>query len=240
MKVVHCPCGVDVSGETDDALVENVEAHISADHPDLVGQVLAGADSGDGPRALTTYAPPPRRARAPGLLMAVVVFAVASGCGSTTTVTETMTRTVTDAGTEPTGLGPPGERVEFGHIGSLTRTGDHYEMRFDPALILSGETANTAAAEDGVVAPGEPVPNDNYVVDESPRTYTYLVADDVKVTLLVRGSPEKWGPTPVMLAELVRIIDGTSDLELFEPLDTGVWITIDVDTVRSVYQQYRP
>ena len=31
MKVVHCPCGTDVSGETDDALVENVQAHIAAD-----------------------------------------------------------------------------------------------------------------------------------------------------------------------------------------------------------------
>ena len=38
MKVVHCPCGVDVAGETDDALVENVEAHIAADHPEQVGQ----------------------------------------------------------------------------------------------------------------------------------------------------------------------------------------------------------
>lgn len=37
MKVVHCPCGQDVEGETEDELVENVEAHISADHPDLVG-----------------------------------------------------------------------------------------------------------------------------------------------------------------------------------------------------------
>lgn len=172
------------------------------------------------------------------LVAGVVVAVVVAGCGSTTTVTETTTVTVSN--TESTGLGPPGNRVEFGHIRALTRVGDHYEMRFDPALILSGEAANKAAAEDGVVAPGEPVPNDNYVVDESRRAYTYLVAGDVKVTLLVRTSPEKWGPTPVELADLVKILDGTSDLELFEPLDTGVWITIDVDTVRGVYQQYRP
>jgi hypothetical protein len=38
VKVVHCPCGKDVEGATDDDLVENVEAHISADHPDLVGK----------------------------------------------------------------------------------------------------------------------------------------------------------------------------------------------------------
>lgn len=36
--VVHCPCGTDVEAETDDALVENVEAHIAADHPDMVGK----------------------------------------------------------------------------------------------------------------------------------------------------------------------------------------------------------
>jgi hypothetical protein len=37
MKVVHCPCGTDVEGATDDTLVENVEAHIAADHPEMVG-----------------------------------------------------------------------------------------------------------------------------------------------------------------------------------------------------------
>jgi hypothetical protein len=176
------------------------------------------------------------------LLATAATLALVSGCGSTTTVTETttVTRTVTASGTEPSGLGPPRERVEFGHIRSLKRAGDRYVMRFDPALLLSGVTANTAAAGDGAVAPGEPVPNDNYVVDESSRAYTYLVANDVKVTLLVRSSPEKWGPTRVTLAQLVKIIDGTSDLTLFEPLDTGVWITIDVDTVRSIYHQYKP
>ena len=38
MKVVHCQCGTDVEGESDDQLVANVEAHISADHPDMVGK----------------------------------------------------------------------------------------------------------------------------------------------------------------------------------------------------------
>jgi predicted small metal-binding protein len=37
MKVVHCPCGTDVSGETDDELVEKVQAHVEQDHPDAVG-----------------------------------------------------------------------------------------------------------------------------------------------------------------------------------------------------------
>ncbi len=176
------------------------------------------------------------------VLAGVAVAVVVSGCATTKTVNETttVTQTTTVSAAEPTGLGSPATRVEFGHARSLKRVSGRYEMRFDPALILSGETANKAAEADGAVEPGEPVPNDNYVVDESPRAYTYLVADDAKVTLLVRSSPEKWGPTPVTVAQLARVVDGTSDLDLFEPLDTGVWITIDVDTIRSVYHQYKP
>jgi len=35
MKVVHCPCGKNVEGETDDQLVRNVEKHIETDHPEM-------------------------------------------------------------------------------------------------------------------------------------------------------------------------------------------------------------
>jgi hypothetical protein len=37
MKVVHCPCGENVEGETDDAVVANVESHLVEKHPDLAG-----------------------------------------------------------------------------------------------------------------------------------------------------------------------------------------------------------
>jgi hypothetical protein len=38
VKVVHCPCGKDVQGETDDQLVEAVEAHVASDHPEMAGK----------------------------------------------------------------------------------------------------------------------------------------------------------------------------------------------------------
>ena len=38
-KVVHCECGTDVQGETDDELVSNVEEHVQAHHPEMVGQM---------------------------------------------------------------------------------------------------------------------------------------------------------------------------------------------------------
>ena len=164
-------------------------------------------------------------------------FAVV-GCGETKTVTETVTRTVTVDEAAKHGVGPPGERVEFGYVKSLERKGTGYELRFDPAWFLSGETANVAAAEDGVVKPGEPVPNDNYVVDEGHRLLTYEVPADAKVTVL-RDSPTG---KPITVAQLADLVAGRSPLPrgLFEPLTTGFWIDVDIDTVCALDQQYRP
>ena len=36
-KVVHCECGTDVKGESEDELVDRVEAHIADSHPEMVG-----------------------------------------------------------------------------------------------------------------------------------------------------------------------------------------------------------
>jgi predicted small metal-binding protein len=39
MKVVHCQCGTDVQGASDDELVQNVEQHINESHPDMAGKM---------------------------------------------------------------------------------------------------------------------------------------------------------------------------------------------------------
>ena len=129
----------------------------------------------------------------------------------------------------------------FGHVHSVTRTDGGYELRLDPAWFTSGVTANRAAAEDGVVEPGEPVPNDNYRVEEGHRLLTYLLPADANVTVLTRqGDPASFGSTPITVAELTELVDGKSPVELFEPLDTGVWIRVDGDTVCTLDQQYQP
>jgi hypothetical protein len=110
-------------------------------------------------------------------------------------------------------------------------------MRFDPAWFLSGTTANAAAARDGAVESGQAVPNDNYVVDEGHRRLTYLVPADARVTVLT--NPGHITATPITVAQLARIVKGRSHLKLFEPIATGFWIAISVDTVHSLDQQYR-
>ncbi len=166
----------------------------------------------------------------PAVCLAAVLV-LAAGCGGTKSVT----RTVTVDSSAKQGVGAPLEHVEFGYIKSLEQKGADYELKFDPAWFLSGETANKAAAEDGAVPPGEPVPNDNYVVDEGHRLLTYRVAPDARVTVLVDG-PES---EPITVAELARIVNGNHK-PLWEPIETGFWIRYRIDTVHSLDQQYRP
>ena len=168
-------------------------------------------------------------------LLGVAVCALfSSGCG---TKTVTRTRTVTVTATGKVGAGPPGRHVEFGYIKALTRDGQRYRMRFDPAWMLSGETANVAAAHDGAVEPGEPVPNDNYVIDEGKRLLTYFVSPDARVTVLKSG-PDG---SRVSVAALARLVSGRgAPFKPWEPLTTGFWIVVNIDTVRALDQQYRP
>jgi hypothetical protein len=169
-----------------------------------------------------------------GFALVFIALLLATGCGDTKTVTQTVT---VDEGAKP-GVGAPLDLVEFGYIKSLTRKGSGYQLRFDPAWHLVGETANVAAAEDGAIPPGEPVPNDSYVVDEGHRLLTYKVPPNARVTVL-KDSPQGKPATVEQLAQLVAGKNPFSE-ELFEPLKTGFWIRVHIDTVRSLDQQYHP
>jgi hypothetical protein len=180
-----------------------------------------------------------------GLIAAVV----ATACGGTKIVTVTapgQTVTVTAPAktvrAEPatSGFGAPKLIFQFGYIASLTRAGAGFELRFDPAWFLSGDTANIAAAQDGAVEPGEPVPNDNYIVDEGHRLLTYLVPANAHVAILThRADNGQVAATPITVTQLAQIVHANSDLKLFEPITTGFWITVNIDTVHSLDQEYR-
>jgi hypothetical protein len=158
--------------------------------------------------------------------VAAVVFAVLDVAGEPAVSTVAVT--------------PCGDRI-FGHVKSLARRPRGFEMRFDPAWFTSGLTANTAAAEDGVVEKGEPVPNDNYRIEEGHRLLTYRVAPSASVKVLTRhGDPGRFGATPITTAQLAQLIAGKEPVKLFEPLDSGVWISVHGDTVCAIDQQYQP
>jgi hypothetical protein len=164
-------------------------------------------------------------------LAAISALLVATGCGSTTTVT----RTVTVSPTAKNGVGPPREVVEYGYIKSLKRKGSTFELRFDPAWLLTGKTANQAALED---TGSSDVPNDNYVVNESTRAYTFFVSPSAHVTVLKEGV----NGSPITVDQLAQLANGGNPFPkpLFEPISTGFWISIRNDTVGSLEQQYHP
>ena len=141
---------------------------------------------------------------------------------------------------EATLAGPPPLQTQYGHIKSLVRRGSRYELRFDPSFWLGGVTAKRAAAEDGVIAPGEPVPNDYYIRDESRRLLTYLVPASARVTVVTNPAT---GPrsTAISVSELAQIVKGKNPKHrpIYGPT-LGFWIRFATDTVRSLDQQYQP
>jgi hypothetical protein len=167
----------------------------------------------------------------------VLLVFLAAGCGgSRTVVTTTVSRSAS-------GVSAPGDQRIYGTIKSLHRAGRRYELQIDPAWFTSGVTANVAQAHDQgtVCRPSTcpPVANDNYVIDEGHRLLTYFIGADVHGTVLGKD-PTGFRSTTITAAQLARLVAGDSSLRLFEPLSTGVWILVHVDTVKTFAQQYRP
>jgi hypothetical protein len=136
-------------------------------------------------------------------------------------------------------LAPPHELVFYGHVTSVTRSGGRWLARVDPALFLVGLTANRAAVADKAIAPGDSVPNDNYVRDESRRLLTYRVSPSARITVVTNAGAIV--ATRVGPAELGQVVQGRNPRHrtLFEPKN-GYWIRVAGDTIRSLDQQYTP
>lgn len=131
----------------------------------------------------------------------------------------------------------PGKRpqVFYGHVKSVTRVGNRYEMRFDPAWWLSGVPAEHACG-------CKPVPNDHVVVDETHRLLTFVVRSNAPVTVLVQGG--KAPTATISVAELAQIVRGKNPKhrKLLEP-KAGFWIRAlptYPSPVVSLDQQYQP
>jgi hypothetical protein len=137
---------------------------------------------------------------------------------------------------------PAGQFVFYGHIESLTPSGKRYVLRFDPAWLLEGVTAQQAAVADGAIPAGEPVPNDNYTRDESHKLLTFVVPRTARVTVLTNGT-KGIANTPVTVAELSQILKGENPRhrKLFgNQKGWGYWVRVRIDTVRSLDAQYHP
>jgi len=149
----------------------------------------------------------------------------------------------------------PNGTVEFSY---LTQVGSD-EVVADYAQWMTGEEANQAAIEDGVIAEGETVDNDYYIRNQNPQLRTLPLADNAAINL----------PSPAFGSVLNVTVGIDEWLALFAPDGTpwdieggeqrpeppephfgyfgagdsymGYWLTLDADgTVVQITGQYRP
>jgi len=128
---------------------------------------------------------------------------------------------------------PTGQTTLYGHIASMTQNGSRYQMRFDPALWLTGLPAESACG-------CSPVSNDYYILDESHRLLTYAVSASAHVTILTGGVHG----TTITVSELAQIVRGQNPnhRRLSEP-KAGFWIRVGFhypSPVVALDQQYQP
>jgi hypothetical protein len=137
--------------------------------------------------------------------------------------------------------GPPRTLVQYGYVRTVVPAGGGYRLRFDPALFLSGETAKRAAAEDGAVSPGEPVPNDYYIRNETKRELTYTVPANAKVTVVTNEFLSGLQSTRITVSELAAIVKGRNPKQRkLYGRSLGFWARTVGDRVTALDQQYQP
>jgi len=176
--------------------------------------------------------------RVAAVLGAVVVLA---GCGTVKHTVSTVTVTVQKQ--SQTGLGAQDTRF-FGQIVSITRAdARRYLLTLKPESFLVGVTANAAFAQEQgtqcapLLCPG--VEDDHLVLPAGDRQLTFVLPAKTNGTVLTVGGGN-FRTTNITAAQLAALVGGAKTPHLIEPLDSGVWLAVDVDKVTSFAQQFQP
>ena len=184
------------------------------------------------------------RSALPTILLLCAAFILAS-CMS-----ETRVEQVRQPSTSPSEL--RGDGRYFGYVKGGTP--EPATISFDIAQAFFGAEANRAAAEDGVVEPGEPIPNDHFQRNPDERTEPLKLALGAKVTAAVPASFLMQFVTP---GDPVECREANLDVacthipiskpvffEALEELDRrhGIpaWVTIRDGVVTRIDEQYYP
>jgi hypothetical protein len=168
------------------------------------------------------------------LLLSLALLAAGCGGGRKETAAPEPTQT------QPAPPPGPSPAEHFGYIRSVSTAGPAATLAFDEAQFLTGDAAQTAAEEDGVVAPGEAVPNDYYIRNPDKTTRTLRIANDAKITakrcpLCRNGQPGQLAP---FLASLMKRRQTYADPYRGEY--SLYWLTVTDGEVTAIDEQYVP
>ena len=164
---------------------------------------------------------------------------------------ETRVQQVSQPSSSPPELS--GDGRYFGYIKSGTP--EPPSITFDIAQAFFGDEANLAAAEDGIVEPGEPVPNDHYQRNPVGRAEPLTLTSGAKVTaawpasflmqFVNPGERAKCREASIEPVTCTHISMSTNVFfEALKELDprhgVPVWVTIRDGVVTRIDEQYYP
>ena len=146
----------------------------------------------------------------------------------------------TQTQTQPSPPPGPSSAEHFGYIRSVSTAGPAATLAFDEAQFLTGLAAQKAAEEDGVVAPGESVPNDYYIRNRDQTTQTLRIANGASITakrcpLCRHGRDGQLGP---FLASFMKGRQTFADP--YRGKYSLYWLTIRDGEVAAIDEQYVP
>jgi hypothetical protein len=171
----------------------------------------------------------------------VIVALVLPGCGGGT---RTVTVTTTVARPQAPAAPGPQNTVYFGQPVSVSTVDPHRNLLvLKPESYLVGVTANVAFAEQErkacapLLCPG--VEDDRLVVPAGTQNLTFVLPANVSGTVLAQ-SGSKTRATRITAPQLAELVRGAKTPKLIEPLDSGLWLAVNVDEVTSFAQQFQP
>lgn len=173
------------------------------------------------------------------LLLSLVLVAAGCGGGGDENAAPEPPRTQTSTRSAPPPPAPSGGE-RFGYIRSVSTAGPAATLAFDEAEFLTGKAAQQAAEQDGVVAPGEPVPNDYYIRNPDKTTRTLRIANGAKITAK-RCEPCRHGQPGELEPFLAAFMKGRQTFaDPYRGKYSQYWLTIENGEVVAIDEQYLP
>jgi hypothetical protein len=170
------------------------------------------------------------------LLLSLALVMAGCGGGGREKAEPTPTQTSTQPAPKP---GPPSAE-RFGYIRSVSTTGPAATLAFDEAEFLTGKEAQKAAESDGVVEPGDPVPNDYYIRNRDRTRQTLRIANDAAITAK-RCQPCRNGQPGRLDPFLASFAKGRQTFaDPYRGTYSQYWLTIRDGEVVAIDEQYVP
>jgi hypothetical protein len=157
----------------------------------------------------------------------------------TATVSASPTPSVLASSPTPTPSASPAlaEGRSYGYIKSVDAT--NKELVFDLAQFFTGDAANKAAQEDGVIGPGESVDNDYYIRNVNTKLRIVPIAPTAVIEIIQWSNCCDHTLKPT-LATFAQAFPGPGPTDDFHGPDSSYWLTVKNGAIVKIEEQYLP